>query len=136
MQDGCTVYMNSYMASKGHVHGHLDYFQKPPLGGGPTTKLGDHGTQNVHNCWFILFHHMWGSTWINIHWNSIWLRVRSHMTSHYTWRSVTTLHDFGGVLERPLDTFFWGSTNEALSNMIQHPNCPRSWKGPQWGQLP
>ena len=28
------------------------------------------------------------------------------MTSHYTWRSVTTLHDFGGVLGRPLDTFF------------------------------
>ena len=28
------------------------------------------------------------------------------MTSHYTWESVTTLHDFGGVLGRPFDTFF------------------------------
>ena len=29
------------------------------------------------------------------------------MTSHYTRGSVTTLHDFGGVLGRPLDTFTW-----------------------------
>jgi hypothetical protein len=45
--------------------------------------------------------------WIEIHWNSIWLRAQSHMTSHYTWGPVTTLHDFGGVLGWPLDTFFW-----------------------------
>ena len=77
-------------------HGHLDYFQKPPLGGRPNTKPGDHGTPNAHNRWFILFYHVWGPAWIEIHWNSIWLRVRSHMTSHYTWGSVTTLHDFGG----------------------------------------
>jgi hypothetical protein len=26
-------------------HGHLDYFEKPPLGGGPNTKpLGDYST--------------------------------------------------------------------------------------------
>jgi hypothetical protein len=39
--------------------------------------------------------------------NSIWLRPQSHMTSHHTWGSVATLHDFGGVLGRPLDTLFW-----------------------------
>ena len=91
-------------------HGHLDYFQKPPLGGRPNTKPGDHGTPNAHNRWFILFYHVWGPAWIEIHWNSIWLRARSHMTSHYTWGSVTTLHDFGGVLGWPLDTFFWALT--------------------------
>ena len=80
-------------------HGHLDYFQKPPLGGRPNTKPGDHGTPNAHNRWFILFYHVWGPAWIEIHWNSIWLRARSHMTSHYTWGFVTTLHDFGGVLD-------------------------------------
>ena len=46
------------------------------------------------------------SAWIEIHWNSIWLRTRSHMTSHYTWGTLTTLHDFEGVLGWPLDTFF------------------------------
>ena len=30
-------------------HGHLDCFQKPPLGGRPNTKpLGDHGTSSAH----------------------------------------------------------------------------------------
>ena len=38
-------------------HGHLDYFQKPPLGGSDNTKLGDHGTLNDQNRWFILFYH-------------------------------------------------------------------------------
>jgi hypothetical protein len=45
-----------------------------------------------------------------IHWNSIWLRAQSHMNSRYTWGSVTTLHDFGGALEQPFDTFFWALT--------------------------
>jgi hypothetical protein len=72
-------------------HGHLDNFQKTPLGGRPHTKtLGDHGTPNTHNRWFILFYHVWGPKWIEIHWNSIWLRVQSHMTSHYTWGFVTS----------------------------------------------
>jgi hypothetical protein len=35
-------------------HGHLHYFQKPPLGGKPNTKLRDYGTPNAHNRWFIL----------------------------------------------------------------------------------
>ena len=91
-------------------HGHLDYFQKPLLGGRPNTKPGDHGTLNAHNCWFILFHQVWGSAWKEIHWNSIWLRAGSHMTSHYTRGFLTTPHDFGGEFGRPLDAFFWALT--------------------------
>jgi len=92
-------------------HGHLDHFKKSPLEGKPNTKPGDHRTPNAHHCWFILFHHVWGPAWIEIHWKSIWLRARSHnMTSHYTRASVTTLHDFGGVLGPPLDAFFWALT--------------------------
>ena len=91
-------------------HDHLDCLQKPPLGGRPDTKVGDHGTSSAHNCWNILFYHAWGPTWMESHWNSIRLRPQSHMTSHYTWRSVTTRHDVGGVLGWPLDTFFWALT--------------------------
>ena len=29
-------------------HGHLDYFQKPPLGGRFNTKPGDHGIPTAH----------------------------------------------------------------------------------------
>ena len=113
-------------------HGHLDSFFKSLLGGRPTTKLGDHGTPNVHNRWFVLFYRVWRSTWIDIHWNSIWLRARSRMTSHYTWGYVTTLDDFGGVLGRPLDTFLWVLTisSSRLSTRV--------WSGLKsqlnWGQ--
>ena len=33
------------------------------------------------------------------------------MTSHYTWGSVTRVHDFGGVLGRPFGHFLLGSHN-------------------------
>ena len=106
------------------LHYHLDYFQKPPLGGRSNMRLGDHGTPNAHNCWFILFYHVWGPARIDIHWNSIWLRAQSHMTSHYTWGSLITLHDFGGVLGWPLDTFFW-ALKISWSRLLA-----RVWSGP------
>jgi hypothetical protein len=110
MQDGCKVYMDSYMASNGSCFMvNLDYFQKPPLGGRSNTKPEDHSTPNTHNHCFILVYHVRGPAWIEIHWNSIWLRARSHMTSHYTWVFVTTLHDFRGLLQ-PLDVLIWALT--------------------------
>ena len=86
-------------------HGHLGCFQTPPLGGRSNTKPGDHATPKSHSLWFILFYHEQRSASIEIHWNSIWLRAQSLMAAQYTWGSVTTLHEFGGVLGRPLDTF-------------------------------
>ena len=112
MQDGCKVYMDSFR------HGIIgacftitwtfckNHFSKVS----PTQKPGDNGIPNAHNRGLVLYYHVWGPVWIGIHWNSIWLRARSHMTSHYTWRLVTTLHGFGGALGRPLDTFFWALT--------------------------
>ena len=45
--------------------------------------------------------------WIDIHWNNIHLvEDWSHMTSHYTWGPMTTLHDFGSALGGLLDTSF------------------------------
>ena len=37
------------------LSGHLDYFQKPPLGGRPNSNPGDHGTPNVQNFLFSIF---------------------------------------------------------------------------------
>ena len=107
-------------------HGLLDCFRRPPLWGRPNTKPGDQSTMNAHNRWFILFYHATKTTWIEIHWNSIWLRTRSHMTSHYTWGSTTTLHAFGGVLGRPLGTFFWALTI-SWSRLLA-----RMWSGPKF----
>ena len=65
------------------IHGHLDYLQKPPLGGRSNTKPREHGTSNVHDHWFILLYHVRGGpARIEIHWNRIWLRARSYLTSH------------------------------------------------------
>ena len=58
MQDGCKIYMDSYMAPNGScfmVTGNI--FENHLLEVGPNTKQGDHGTPNVHNHWFILFNH-------------------------------------------------------------------------------
>ena len=68
MQDGCKVYIDSYMASSG----------------------------------------------------SCFMRA-----SHYTWGHVTTLHDFRGVLGRPLNTFFW------LSQFQGHGSCVCVCNGPK-----
>ena len=48
---------------------------------------------------------------MDFHWNNIWLRARSHMAPHYTRGSMSTLHDCGGALGRPLGTFLSGSHN-------------------------
>jgi hypothetical protein len=82
-----------------HVSWLLELFSKATPWRLAHTKPGDHDTPNTHNNWFNLLYHVWGHVWIEIQRNSIWLRARSHMTSHYIWGSVTTLlHEFGGVL--------------------------------------
>ena len=57
--EGPTKYVNARWMESLHgfihdikrvmFHGHLDYFKKPPLGGRPNAKLGDHGTPNAHH---------------------------------------------------------------------------------------
>jgi hypothetical protein len=81
------------------LHGHLDYFQKPPLGGRPNTKPRDHGTPNAHNRWFILFYRTRAPIGIEIHWNSIcwgpghiWLHttLEGPWPHPWCWRCVGT----------------------------------------------
>jgi hypothetical protein len=111
MQDGCKVYMNSYMASNGSCFMVTwTMFKNHLLKVGLNTRVGDHGTLNAHNHRFILFYHAWGPVCIETHWNNTWLRAQSHMTPHYTWGCVTTMHNFEGVLGWPLDILFWALT--------------------------
>jgi hypothetical protein len=107
-----------------HVSWSLGLFSKPPLGGRPNTKPGDCGTPNAHNCWFILFYHMGGPTWIGICWNSISLRAWSHVTSHYAWGSMTTLHDFWRCFGTDFGHFLLGSHSfmvTALGSCVKWP---------------
>ena len=128
MQDGCKVYMDSYMASNGSCFMVTwTIFKHHLLEVSLTQNQETMVTPNAHNHWFILFYHVWGPAYIKIHQNNICLRSQSHLTSHYTWGSVTTLHDYGGVLGRHLDTFFWALTiswSWLLDCVWSGPNSP------------
>jgi hypothetical protein len=84
MQDECKVYMDSYMTSNGPCFMVTWIIFKNHIfeSNRPNTNPGDHGTRDAYNRWFILFHHMWKPTWIEIHWNNIWLRA--HVTYDFT----------------------------------------------------
>ena len=83
---------------------------QPYVWSGPNTNLKNHSTPNAHQHWFILFYHVWGPAWIETHWNSIQLRARSHVTSHYMMLEVcwdglsafsfrlSQFHDYGSWL--------------------------------------
>jgi hypothetical protein len=124
-------WMDSYMAPNGSCYMVTwTIFKNHLLVVGLTqNRETKNGTPNAHNRWFILCYYVWGPAWTNIHWNSIWLRARSHMTSHCTWGPVTTLEEFGGVLGRPLDTFFRALTISWLRLVA------RVWSGPKVNQL-
>ena len=110
MQDGCKSLHGPLHGIKWIMfHGHLDYSQKPPLGGRPNTNPWYRDTPNAHHRWFILYYHVREQKIIEIAFG--WEPGHIWMTSPYTWGSVTTLHEFGGVLGRPLDTFLLGSHN-------------------------
>jgi len=109
MQDGCQVYMDSYMASNGSCFMVTWTISKNHL-----LEVGltwNWETMALRMLTTVdLFYFIMCEDPREIHQNSIWLRARSHMASHYTWGSVTALHDFGDVLGWPLDNFFWALT--------------------------
>ena len=77
-EDGYKVYMNFYRASNGSwFMVNWTIFKNRLLEVGLTQNRETHGIPNAHNRCFVLFYHAWGSTWIKIHWNSIWLRTRT-----------------------------------------------------------
>jgi hypothetical protein len=95
MRDGCKVYIDSYMAPNGscfmvtwiiikYHHLEVDLTQNK-------ATMALQNLTTIYSIYFILCE---DPAWIEIHWNSIWMRIRSHMTSHYTWGFVTALHDF------------------------------------------
>jgi hypothetical protein len=112
IQDGCKVYMDSYITSNGpHFMVTWTISNNHLLESGLTQNHWETmALRTLTTIYLLLFIMIRGPTWIEIHWNSIWLRAQSHMASHYTWGSVTTLHDFGGVLGWPWNTFFWALT--------------------------
>jgi hypothetical protein len=83
LEDGRIVYMDSYMAFGPCVIVIWIIFKNHLLEVGLTQKSGNRDILNAHNRWFILCCHVWGPTWIEIHWNSIRLRP-NHIWLHTT----------------------------------------------------
>ena len=126
MQDGCRVDMDSYVVSNGSCFMVTwTIFKNCLLEVGLTQNWETVALRTLITVGLFYFIMCEVPAWIEIHWNSIWLRVRSHVTSHYTWGSVTALHGFGGDLGRPLDTFFWALTI-LWSRLLVH-----VWSGPK-----
>jgi hypothetical protein len=98
-QDKSKVYMHSHLASNGSCFMVTwIIFKNHILDVCLTQNRETMALWTLTTIGLFLHYHVWGPTWTGSHWNSIWLRARSHMTSLYTRGSVTTLHDFGGVL--------------------------------------
>ena len=136
MQDECKVYMDSYMASNGSCFMFTwTLFKNHLLKVGLTQKQETLALRNLTTVDLLYFIMCEDHAWIEIHWTSIWLRARSHMTSHYTWGLVTTLHNFGSVLKWPLDTSFWAliiSWLRLLARVWSGPGDPRIWELGIW----
>ena len=117
MQYGCIVYMDSYMASNESCFMVTWTIYKNHLLEVGLTQNQD--TMALRTLTFVdLFYFIMCEDphEIEIYWISF---------SHYTWESMTALHDFGGVVGRPLDTFIWALTI-SWSWLLAH-----VWSGPK-----
>ena len=101
MQDVCKVYMTS---NGSWCMLTWTVFETHFLGVGLTRKRETMAFRNLTTIDLFDFIMYDDPTWIEIRWNSIWLRAWSHMTSSHTCGPMTTLHDFESVLGRHLDT--------------------------------
>jgi hypothetical protein len=133
MLDGCQIYIHSYMALIGSCFTVTwTIFKNRLLEVGLTQNRETMALETLTTVGLLYFIMVEDPTWIEICWSSIW--ARSHMTSHYTWRSVTTPHDFGGVLGRPLS---W-TLSFGLSQFHCHGSClvyesgPTPWSYQNW----
>ena len=98
-------------------HGHLDYFQKPPLGGRPKAKPRDMALQTLTTRWFIYWimckePHECKFIEIAFGWGP------SHIWLHTTWGSMTTLHDVGGGIGTAFGHFSFGLSQFSRSRLV------------------
>ena len=103
MQDGCKAYMDSYMASNGSCFMTTwTVFKNHLLEVGLTQNRETMALRTLTTVGFFYFIMHEDPASIEMHRNSIWLRARSHMTSHYNLR----VRDHATWLWRCLGTAF------------------------------
>ena len=83
MQDGCKVYMDPYMASNRSCFMVIwIIFKNHLLEVGLTQNWETMALRTLKTVDLLYLYHVWEPAWIETHWNNIWLRARSHVTSH------------------------------------------------------
>ena len=111
MQDGCKVYMDSYMTSNGSCFMMTwIIFKNRLLELGQTQNQETMALMNLITIDLLIFIMCKDPAWLEIHWNSIWLRAWSYTTSHYTRRPVVTLHWFWKYLGTAFGHSLWALT--------------------------
>ena len=96
----CKVFVDSYMASNGSCFMVTWIaFKNHLLEVGLTQNQETTTLQNLTTVNFLYCIMCEDPAWIEFHWNSIWLRACSPMTSHYIWKPMTLLHDSRSVLD-------------------------------------
>ena len=108
MQHGYKLHMGSWMASDWSCFMVTwTIFKNHLLEVGLTQNLETMVIRTLITVNLFYFYYVWGPAWIEIHWDCIWLRpIHIWIHSICPWWSATALHDPGGVLGQPLDTFF------------------------------
>jgi hypothetical protein len=125
MHDGCKVYMDSYMASKGSCFMITWTISKNHLlEVGLTQNRKTMALQTLTTVKLFDFYHVWGPAWLEIYWNSIWLRVQS-----YDFTLHLRVHDH--------NTWFWRCLGTAFGHFLLGSQKFRSrfmvrvWSGPK-----
>ena len=112
MQDGCIVYMDSYMASnKSCFMVTWTIFKHRLLEGGLSQNRETMALRTLTTVDLFCFYHVWGPAWIEVHWSSIWLRapvtygftLLLRIRDHTTW--------FGRCVGATFGHFLLGSHN-------------------------
>ena len=78
MQDGCEVYMDSYVASNGSCFiitwiGYKNHLLEVGLTQNRETIMALQTPTTVDSFYAMLSYHVWGPALMEIHWNNIWL---------------------------------------------------------------
>ena len=129
MQDGCKIYVDSYMASNGSCFMVTwTIFKSHLLEVGLTQNWETIALWNLTTVDFLYFNMYEDLAWIESHRNSIWLRAWSHMTSHYTKGPWPHYMILDVVLGRPLDISL-GSHNFMILALGLCVKCPLVWQG-------
>ena len=107
MQDGCEVYMDSYMAlNRSCFMVTWTIFKHHLLEVGPTQNQETMALWTFTTVGFICFITRDDPAWIETRWNSIWLRARSRRTSHIHLRV------------RDHTTWFWKRVGTAFGHFL------------------